>query len=650
MAAAVDANRLYAIGCVCLLIAAAALRFYNLPSNSLWYDEAVTSIHSRGDFSDVINNNRYGISSVTRYGTNAPILYPIALWAVQKVESSNFSVRLASAVGGVLTVGALLFVMPRLGVARAAAFLAALLAALSIGAIEEAQYAGVHSVSALCAALLIAGTLQYARNGGRALLCISVFIAPLLHYGLVPFGAAALAAAALAPPAAAQTLGGRRTWIGAVWGWVKRRFGLIPPSVCFAAACVICWGITTRYQWTGGGWARGSYLADFYYQGGYDAAGIIGFALTRGWGLLIYHMPPITAAAALLAFGALLLGLLIRRRRDAVALMALVAFGASAVAALLGAYPFGGSRHNLYMGPLIFLAAGVAFHWVVVNAGAIARRKRVAPVLGLAAAVGIVVAGAAAIWQSDLYDTDASIERVLAALDERAREGDAVYVSRWSVPPVAFYKREKPSNYFYDQTPCPGTYGTSPNCVQETFGEMFKALNGARRIWLIYNTDVSVAQEMAAYSQDVAVEAVDARGWTTLHLITGFEGLAADIREEWLDVYDAAAAEPPSFASTYNLHIRGDALYYVKRPCAASDGDGRFFLHVYPSDGADTGVSRWGRGFDNLDFNFHHYGIRVDDRCIARRALPGYPIERIHTGQFVPGGGVVWEAEFPFKP
>ena len=652
MTAGVNGRRCYVIACVCLLMAAGALRFYNLPANSLWYDEAVTSIHSRGDFSDVINNNRYGIDKVTRYGTNAPILYPIALWAVQKVESTNFSVRLASAIAGVLTVGALLLLMPRAGVARGAAFLAALLAALSIGAIEEAQDAAVHSVSALCAALVIAGTLQYGRSGGKWLLCASLFAAPLLHYGLVVFGAAALGAA-LASGAASQALGGRRMYIGAVWRWIRRRLGLLLPIGCFAAVCAICWEFTTRYQWTGGGgWASAGYLADFYYQGEYDAAGIIGFGFTRAWGLLIYHMAPITAGAALLGFGALLLSLLMRRRGDAIALLTVLAFGASLCAVLMGVYPFGGSRHNLYLGPLIFLAAGCGFHWAAGAAAALLRRAWVAPALRAAAAVGITAAGAAAIGQSGLYNTDTAIERILGTLEERAGEGDGVYVSRWAIPTVAFYKGEKPDNYFYAQIPCPGTYGSSPNCVYETLREMFNAFSESRRIWLIYSADVSVPEEVAAHSGEAAVEveAVEVGGWTTLHLITGFEGLTANIRKGWLDIYDGLADVSPSATAAYSVYIRDEALYYVKQPCAAADTEGRFFLALYPEDAADLPAERRRHGFDNLDFDFHNYGMRVDDKCIVRRALPGYAVERVHTGQFVLDGSAIWEAEFPFDP
>ena len=193
MAAAVKARR-YAIAGVCLLIVAAALRFYGISEHGLLYDEALAAVNSKGAFAEVIYN--------TREKNSSPILYPIALWAVQKVASTEFSARVMPAAASALTVAALLFVMPRLGVPRRAAFLAALLATLSVAAIEHAQNSREYSVDALIAALMIAGLLQYLRGGGKALLCAALFVGPLLQYGLALFGVAALGVAivAVTPP------------------------------------------------------------------------------------------------------------------------------------------------------------------------------------------------------------------------------------------------------------------------------------------------------------------------------------------------------------------------------------------------------------------------------------------------------------------
>ena len=193
MASAVNARR-YVIGCVCLLIIAAALRFYNLTEYGHLSDESVAALNSRGGFSEVVDN--------TRAKNSSPILYPLALWAVQQAQSTDFSIRLVPAAASGLTVGALLLLMPRAGVPRRAAFLAALLAALSAAAIEHAQDAREYSVDALCAALMIAGLLQYLRDGRRGLLCGALAVGPLLQYGLALFGVAVIGVAIVAatPP------------------------------------------------------------------------------------------------------------------------------------------------------------------------------------------------------------------------------------------------------------------------------------------------------------------------------------------------------------------------------------------------------------------------------------------------------------------
>ena len=653
IAGAVSVRRCCAIACICLIIAAAALRFYDISKDSVYRDEAISAVTSRGAISEVIANSRH-------YPHSSPILYPLALWAIQKAASTEFSVRLLPATSSALTVAALLFLMPRVGVPRRAAFLAALLATLSVAAIEHAQDGREYSVDALIAALIIAGLLQYLRNGGKALLCASLIVAPLLQYGLVLFGVAALATAALAPVDSSATLGGRRTFAAAIWESVRRRIALVFPIVCFAAGCALSWELTARYHWTAGGWGSDGYLADFYYQGGYDATAIAEFAFNRTWSLLIYHMPPVISAAALLAFGALLPLLLKRRRCDAIALLCLIAIGVAICAAVMNLYPFGGSRHSHYLGPLIFLAAGNAFHALADDVAAIARRAWLAPALAAAAAVAIVLAGVAAIWQDNSYTAysqkDASMKQALATLEERELEGDAVYVARWEVPAVEFYKGDKPANYFYGKIVCWGASGEATlwaECVPEVMDEIVRVFNNSKRIWLIHNKS-SVPKEMAAYSQEIDIEVdieeVSANGLTTLYLITGFDEVAANIRKEWLAMYDAVASDAPSAVSAYNLYLQGNALHYAKQPCAPTDTDARFFLHIYPAAAADLPAWRQQRGFDNLDFDFHEHGLIAADKCLIRRALPDYAIDRIHAGQYIPGASPTWEVEFPFNP
>ena len=184
--------RLYCAACVCLLMVAVGLRFHALPEHYLRHDEAVAANNAMGTFSETISN--------TRCCNSSPILYPLALWVVQKVNVSVFSVRVLPAMASVLTVAVILLVLPRLGVARGAALLAAICATLSVEAIRHAQDAREYSLDALLTVLMIAGLLWHLRDGRKALLCVSLFLAPLLQYGLVLFGTALLGTAMVLPP------------------------------------------------------------------------------------------------------------------------------------------------------------------------------------------------------------------------------------------------------------------------------------------------------------------------------------------------------------------------------------------------------------------------------------------------------------------
>lgn len=123
----------YYAAAICLIIVAAALRFYGLTYDLLRIDEAVVSVNSQGSFAETI--------AKTRDANSSPILYP--------------------------------------------ALLAALLAAFPTAAIVEARGAREYGIDALLAVLMIAGLLWYRREGRKVLLCAALFTAPLLQKGYI---------------------------------------------------------------------------------------------------------------------------------------------------------------------------------------------------------------------------------------------------------------------------------------------------------------------------------------------------------------------------------------------------------------------------------------------------------------------------------
>ena len=113
-----------------------------------------------------------------------------------------------------------------------------------------------------------------------------------------------------------------------------------------------------------------------------------------------------------------------------------------------------------------------------------------------------------------------------------------------------------------------------------------------------------------------------------------------DLRRSWFESVASSDSLEPAARSIYDIFIADGALIYVKEPCADADAERRFFLHVFPERT---------RGHDNLDFDFHLWGVAFAGACAAKVPLPEYPIAGIRTGQFGPGAGEPWGATFPFN-
>ena len=110
------------------------------------------------------------------------------------------------------------------------------------------------------------------------------------------------------------------------------------------------------------------------------------------------------------------------------------------------------------------------------------------------------------------------------------------------------------------------------------------------------------------------------------------------VADSEFDVYAASASD--------SLISGGrKTLVYVREPCAEDDVRARFFLHLNPVDRNDLPEKRREFGFDNLNFDFKHLGLRQGERCVAVRHMPDYPIDSIATGQFTERGEL-WIAEF----
>jgi len=105
--------------------------------------------------------------------------------------------------------------------------------------------------------------------------------------------------------------------------------------------------------------------------------------------------------------------------------------------------------------------------------------------------------------------------------------------------------------------------------------------------------------------------------------------------------------EPAARSSGFDIWLNDRTLTYVKENCAEHDTRGRFFLSIFPTNQTDLPQTARdaGRRHEPLNFDFPQYGEILANKCAIIRELPDYPINRIQTGQWIPGEGELWSAE-----
>ena len=110
--------------------------------------------------------------------------------------------------------------------------------------------------------------------------------------------------------------------------------------------------------------------------------------------------------------------------------------------------------------------------------------------------------------------------------------------------------------------------------------------------------------------------------------------------------YAALTAGAPAVRDAFDVYVTADEVAYAKAPCTEADTEPKFILHVLPVRPRDLPPDRRGAGFDNRDFEFAWQGAHFEGRCLARAALPRYPIDRLRVGQFRSGATApLWRSE-----
>ena len=172
--------------------------------------------------------------------------------------------------------------------------------------------------------------------------------------------------------------------------------------------------------------------------------------------------------------------------------------------------------------------------------------------------------------------------------------------------------------------------------------------------------------ELAGLNEDAYLIWTDASTAARLLVLPGL-GVTAELSDGFIFHYRRTDAEsgqrqtsewyeglvsggPAARAGGFDLYLTKHRLVFVKEPCAAEDVAGSFYLHIYPMDAADLPEWRQGSASDVREFEFSHYGVVRDGRCLAAFPLPDYRIARLEAGQRNPPENwqaPLWQATFP---
>lgn len=139
-----------------VLLLAAALRFYRLDGQSMWFDEASRLINARSDVATIVRETG---------GDTVPPLYHLTMHFWQWAGGSDLWVRLPSAMAGVLLV-AVVYELGRSLFDRRTGLIAALVVAVMPYQVFHAQQANLYSMLVLSIALQICFFWR-AMNTGR---------------------------------------------------------------------------------------------------------------------------------------------------------------------------------------------------------------------------------------------------------------------------------------------------------------------------------------------------------------------------------------------------------------------------------------------------------------------------------------------------
>ncbi|HWY60248.1 MAG TPA: hypothetical protein VNZ03_37650 [Terriglobales bacterium] len=408
------------IASVLIILLAGSLRIHHIAKRSLWLDEAIAANISRGTLPETL--------ILTRGFHSAPIIDPLILYAVERVGSGPLAVRIPSLVASVLAVFVMLCFVTIPSIDYQTAGLSALMLSVSAAQIRYAQEVREYSLSVLYAGVLLYVFLSFIskkeEDNSPIPLYVTLFVAPLVQYGLVLFSFGVLAALL-------------------IWAFTddkgRRRITQIMAASGFLAfGGLLSFFLTLRYQWGDDAW----YMKDYFWAPG---SNIFRFITYNTHHLITFLLPGLAAASISFLTIVIYLAASIRRRiLPPLAVLACTSCGTVLICSLLHFYPYGGIRQCLFLAPILCLLASAS---LVQVANRFTGRAK--SMVFIAIVCVVVVSGVFQIRLLKPYAEIENIQQVLLVLQSHIEPGDGVYIYPGAAFAVDFYVRERDRRFIY---------------------------------------------------------------------------------------------------------------------------------------------------------------------------------------------------------
>lgn len=347
-----------------LALTALLLRFFNLGTKSLWYDEAVIYHVVQGSWRDILTQNALENS--------APPLYALLLGLLTGPDSSEGVLRILSAMAGTAAVPAL-YLLAREFLGARTAWLAPVLLAVAPSQVIYSQQLREYSLTVAVTSLLLLACSRFVRSpGGReaAWLAAAGVLGLLTQYGIGLLLTAVNLACLGALVLARRPLASYRNWFLA--------------QLPAALVALVLYLTVLRYQMPLVAEAGLGYLSPYYPAGA--GVSFLEFLTGPQRNIVAFAFP---GALFLILSGVGLLAFLPGARSGLATAFCLAPIALTVLAALAGVYPYGAIRQDIFLTPMLYVCAALGADRLL---AILPRRLPAVLSLGALAALALAVA------------------------------------------------------------------------------------------------------------------------------------------------------------------------------------------------------------------------------------------------------------------